>query len=50
MISGSIAQFERTVLPSAPKAARIAFSVAPTEIEGNLILVHFKFLFTAAIM
>ena len=37
-ISGSIAQFDSTVVPSAPHAAINAFSVAPTEIEGNLIL------------
>ena len=36
-ISGSIAQFDSMVLPSAPQAAINAFSVAPTETDGNLI-------------
>ena len=39
MISGSIAQFDSSVLPFAPNAASIAFSVAPTEIIGNFIFV-----------
>ena len=37
-ISGSIAQFNSIVFPLAPYAANIAFSVAPTEIDGNFIL------------
>ena len=37
LISGSIAQFNNTVSPVACVAAMIAFSVAPTEIFGNLI-------------
>ena len=49
-ISGSIAQFERTVFPSAPQAANIAFSVAPTEIEGNFILAPFNPFFASAII
>ena len=36
-ISGSIAQLNKTVVPLAPKAASKAFSVAPTETDGNLI-------------
>ena len=36
--SGSIAQFDRVVIPFALKAASKAFSVAPTEMDGNLIL------------
>ena len=38
--SGSIAQFLSTVLPFALNAASIAFSVAPTEMLGNLFLLH----------
>ena len=41
-ISGSIAQFLRVVFPFAFTAANKAFSVAPTEIIGNLIVVPFK--------
>ena len=37
-ISGSHAQFFRYVVPLAKEAAIITFSVAPTDIEGNLIL------------
>ena len=42
LISGSIAQFNNTVSPVACVAAMIAFSVAPTEIFGNLIFSPFK--------
>ena len=42
LISGSIAQFDRIVFPFACAAAIIAFSVAPTEIEGNLILLPMR--------
>ena len=38
LISGSIAQFDKMVVPFAKLAAIIKFSVAPTEILGNLIL------------
>jgi hypothetical protein len=41
-ISGSIAQFFKIVLPFAIKAASNAFSVAPTELLGNFIVVPFK--------
>ena len=41
-ISGSIAQLVIIVLPLALTAARIAFSVAPTEIEGKLIVFPFS--------
>ena len=41
-ISGSIAQLDKTVFPSAPKAASKAFSVAPTETVGNFTLVPIK--------
>ena len=37
-----MAQFDSIVLPFAPTAASIAFSVAPTDIEGNLIVLPFK--------
>ena len=37
LISGSIAQFFKIVLPLALKAANSAFSVAPTDTVGNLI-------------
>ena len=50
IISGSIAQFNKVVVPRAPKAARIAFSVAPTEIEGNLIFAPINPLFASAII
>ena len=40
---GSIAQFDRTVLPSAPQAAINAFSVAPTETDGNLKITNQTF-------
>ena len=36
IISGSIAQLSIVVTPLACAAAKIAFSVAPTEILGNL--------------
>ena len=49
-ISGSIAQFDRTVSPLALKAANKAFSVAPTEIEGNLIFAPVKPFFASAII
>ena len=49
-ISGSIAQFDRTVSPFALKAANIAFSVAPTEIVGNLIFAPVKPFFASAII
>ena len=42
LISGSIAQFFRIVFPFAKVAAIIKFSVAPTDIFGNLILFPFK--------
>ena len=42
LISGSIAQFFKIVFPLASVAASIAFSVAPTEILGNLIIDPFK--------
>ena len=41
-ISGSIAQFDNIVSPFAKLAAIIRFSVAPTDILGNLILFPFK--------
>ena len=44
-ISGSIAQFDKTVVPSAIVDAIIKFSVAPTEILGNFIFVPLSFLF-----
>ena len=37
LISGSIAQFDKIVFPLAKHDAIIKFSVAPTEILGNLI-------------
>ena len=49
-ISGSIAQLDSTVFPSAPHAAINAFSVAPTEIDGNLILLPIRPFFASAIM
>ena len=49
-ISGSIAQFWRIVFPFAPYAARIAFSVAPTETDGNLIFAPVKPIGASAIM
>ena len=49
-ISGSIAQFFSTVFPLALKAASIAFSVAPTEIEGKFIVAPFKPFFDSAII
>ena len=42
LISGSIAQFDNIVFPLAKDAAIIRFSVAPTEIFGNLILAPIK--------
>ena len=47
-ISGSIAQFSKIVFPFALKAANHAFSVAPTEMFGNLILAPLKPLFVSA--
>ena len=41
-ISGSIAQFFKTVFPLALNEAKIAFSVAPTEILGRVILFPFN--------
>ena len=38
LISGSIAQLSNIVFPFACVAEIIAFSVAPTDIEGNFIL------------
>ena len=38
LISGSIAQFFKIVFPFARQAAIIEFSVAPTLILGNLII------------
>ena len=49
-ISGSIAQFDSMVLPSAPQAAINAFSVAPTEIDGNLILLPIRPFLASAII
>ena len=49
-ISGSIAQFFKIVLPLALKAASNAFSVAPTEIEGNFIVAPFRTFFAWAKM
>ena len=43
-----MAQFLRTVLPLAFEAANKAFSVAPTEIDGNSILAPFKPFFASA--
>ena len=48
IISGSIAQFSNSVLPSAPEAASKAFYVAPTEIEGNFIFVPLSPFFASA--
>ena len=47
-ISGSIAQLFKIVLPLALKAASKAFSVAPTEIEGNRIFVPLRPFFASA--
>ena len=47
-ISGSIAQFFNVVFPCARVAAIIEFSVAPTLIFENLILVPFSFPFELA--
>ena len=49
-ISGSIAQLSKIVFPFALYVASKAFSVAPTEIEGNLILVPIKPFLASAIM
>ena len=38
LISGSIAHFFNIVFPLAYEAANKAFSVAPTEIDGNFII------------
>ena len=42
LISGSIAQFFKIVFPLAFKDASKAFSVAPTDNDGNLIVVPFN--------
>ncbi len=42
IISGSIAQFVSSVFPLAPKAASKAFSVAPTDTEGNFTFAPVK--------
>ena len=42
LISGSIAQFFRIVVPLALDAANKAFSVAPTDTVENLIVFPFK--------
>tara|TARA_B100001093_G_C25944674_1_gene642362 strand:+ start:244 stop:513 length:270 start_codon:yes stop_codon:yes gene_type:complete len=49
-ISGSIAQLEITEVPCAQAAANIAFSVAPTEIEGKIILFPINPFFAVACM
>ena len=49
-ISGSTAQFFKTVVPSALKDAKTAFSVAPTEIVGKDILAAFNPFFASAII
>ena len=48
LISGSIAQFFNMVTPSAKHAAIIEFSVAPTLIFGNFIIVPFSLPFDFA--
>ena len=50
LISGSIAQLVSIVFPLALNAAHIAFSVAPTEITGKLILAPFNPFFASAII
>ena len=45
-----MAQLFKTVLPFAPYAASNAFSVAPTEIDGNLILEPFNPFLASAII
>ena len=47
-ISGSHAQFFKYVVPFAKLAAMITFSVAPTDIDGNLILVPISPFFASA--
>ena len=47
-ISGSIAQLDKTVVPSAIDEAIIKFSVAPTDIFGNLIFAPFNLFFECA--
>ena len=48
IISGSIAQFLRMVIPFAKHAAIIVFSVAPTLIFENLIFAPLSFSFVCA--
>ena len=50
MISGSIAQLIKTVFPFALNAAKIAFSVAPTDMLGKIIVVPINPFFASAII